>query len=88
MKGLREGKARERPVVFFQSIENITRENCPFRCQHGMLANVHYAPFWIQRQKQVFPNGTSLLYNLYGRNFAWLKLVDIYGLSSLFFRTV
>lgn len=88
MKGLREGKAGERQVVFFQSIENITSENCPFRCQQEMSANVHYGPYWIQREKQVSSNGTSLLCNLYGRNFAWLKLVDIYGLSSLFFRTV
>lgn len=78
MKGLREGGgAREREVSFFKSVKNNTSENCPFRCQPDMSANLHWAPFWIQREKQVSSNGTSLLCNLYGRNFAMLKLVEI-----------
>lgn len=38
------------------------------------------APFWIQTVKQVPSNGISLLCNLYARNFAMLKLIEIEGL--------
>jgi len=68
MKGLwEEGEAVEKEVSFFKSN---TSENCPFRCQSDTSANLHWAPFWIQRKKQVSSNGTSLLCNLYGKNFA------------------
>lgn len=66
-----------REVAFFKSIKNNTSENCPFRCQPDTSANLCWAPFWSQREKQISFNGTSLLCNLYERNFAMLKLVDI-----------
>lgn len=76
MKGLGEG-GEGKEVAFFKSIRNNTRENCTFRCQPDTSANLHWDPFWIQREKQVSSHGTSLLCNLYGRHFTMLKLVEI-----------